>query len=157
MRSRSSAGLEQVPSKHQVGGSSPSGIAILFLSLGLAGCFKSTPPLSGTVTITPELQNQIQPQAVLYITARKEGQAGGPPAAVRRFPQPLVFPIQFKILQQDAMIPETPLEGSYSLSARIAQSGSATPVQAGDIQSTTLPVAVVGSGKSVEIMLDSKK
>ncbi len=67
--------------------------------------------LSGKIEIAPELKAKISPQAVLYIIARSTGEKSGPPVAVRRFIQPLTFPIEFRLTQEDAMVPGTALEG----------------------------------------------
>lgn len=158
MRPRSSAGSEQVPSKHQVGGSSPLGVATLLLTLMsvlLAGCFEAEKKVSGTIDILPEFKTKIGPNAALYVVARPAGQTAGPPAAVRKFAQPLIFPIQFQLLKQDSMFPENPFEGELSISVRIAQGGSATPVTAGDLEGTSTPKVVrVGEDSPVQVLID---
>jgi hypothetical protein len=130
---------------------------MIFLTsaLSLAACTKNEKKIVGTIKITPELQKKISPDAVLYIVAKKSGQTAGPPVAVRRMPQPLVFPIEFQILPQDTMFPDAPFEGTLSISARIAQNGSATPPQTGDIVSSTpsLP-AEVGAKTPILIELN---
>jgi hypothetical protein len=112
--------------------------------------------ISGTIEIQPDLQKKLSPSAVLYVIARPEGKTSGPPVAVRRFTQPLSFPIEFNITQQDVMLPDTVLEGKFTITARISQSGSATPVKAGDIQGRALPEAVAVGGKEVKVILNEE-
>jgi hypothetical protein len=124
----------------------------LVLSIHAPGAFAADGSVAGKVTLSPELQKKLQPSAVLYVIARPAGQVGGMPMAVKRFAQPLTFPVQFTVSSADAMLPGTKLEGSVAITARISQSGSATPVNPGDIEGAA-PKVKVGEEK-LEIKLD---
>jgi hypothetical protein len=89
----------------------------------------------GTLHLAPGLSREkISKTAALYVIARKSGKKGGPPIAVKRITQPFRFPIQFELSSKDAMMPDVSFdgEGLVEISARISQSGSATPVSKGD-------------------------
>jgi hypothetical protein len=133
-------------------------VLLTLVLVSFPSCTKKTNEgkITGTIEITPELQKKMSPSAVLYVIARPEGQTSGPPVAVRRFTQPLSFPIEFNITQQDVMLPDTVLEGKFTITARISQSGSATPVKTGDIQGRALPEAVSVGGKEVKVMLNEE-
>jgi hypothetical protein len=121
----------------------------------LLGCTRGgDKTISGSVTILPEFQKKLGPEAVLFIIARPDGVTSGPPLAVKRFTQPLMFPLEFKLSAQDAMIPNSPFEGKVSIHARIAQTGSATPIQAGDIEGTAQPNPIPVGEKNLKIELN---
>ena len=127
---------------------------ILGLTVGLTGCTKKEKKIEGIIELSPQFQKSLSPQAVLYVIARPIGATSGPPIAVKRFTQPFAFPIEFTLTQQDVMIPETPFEGQLAITARVAQTGSATPAQPGDVEGTAQPNPVqVGEGK-FRIQLD---
>ena len=124
----------------------------------LSSCKAKENQITGTVELQPALQAEIQkslkPEAVLYLIVRAAGQTSGPPVAVKRFTQPLVFPLQFTISSKDVMIPETPFEGNLSVTARVAQTGSATPVKPGDIEGSALPNPIAVGTEPLKITLD---
>jgi hypothetical protein len=136
------------------------------LSLGLlmalpSGAFAaesaSAGSISGTVKIAPALQEKISPTAALYIIARPDGVTSGPPVAAKRITAPLKFPVHFVISSADAMMPGTSFQGKFTLMARIAQSGSASPAAAGDLQ-TSKPLNGVKPGKkSVTLTIDEER
>jgi hypothetical protein len=110
--------------------------------------------VGGMIEISPELQKKIKPDAVLYLIARREGEVSGPPVAVKRFTQPLEFPLNFELSQQDVMIPDTQFDGKLIISGRIAQKGSATPVQSGDIEGKSQPNPVEVGEKNLKVLLN---
>ncbi len=110
--------------------------------------------ITGVIDILPELQQKLSPKAVLYVIARKADEKTGPPVAVRRFTQPFVFPIEFTLTQQDAMIPDIPFEGNLTITARVAQTGSATPVNPGDIEGKTQKETVAVGDQDLKISLN---
>lgn len=125
-----------------------------FCLFALGGCTHSEKKISGSIQISPQLQKALQPTAVLYLIARSASDASGPPVAVKRYTQPFAFPIQFELSGKDAMIPDTPFEGNFILTARISQTGSATPVQKNDIEGVAQPnPSAVGTG-NIKIVLD---
>lgn len=131
--------------------------AILICGMGCTRSEKIDQKISGTVEVAPELQKKIKPDAVLYLIARKDGETSGPPIAVKRYTQPFAFPISFELSQQDAMIPDTPFEGKLTISGRIAQKGSATPIQSGDLVGKSQPNPVEVGVKNLKIVLDQSQ
>jgi hypothetical protein len=128
-------------------------LAFLTLMAALAACTASEKKITGTIEISPELQKAIGPKAALYVIARPEGQTAGPPIAVKRFTQPIFFPLEFNLSARDAMMPDAPFDGKYAITVRIAQSGSATPASPGDIEGTApTPSVPVGENKLKIVM-----
>jgi hypothetical protein len=103
--------------------------------------------IMGTIELAPLLErNPISKDAVIYLIARNPGETMGPPIAVKRIVQPFHFPITFTLSKADAMLPDAPFVGPFALTVRIAQSGSATPAQAGDLEGE-VPTGPVELGK----------
>ena len=91
--------------------------------------------ITGKITLAPLLERTtIQPSAAIYLIARPAGQTAGPPVAVKQFLQPFHFPIEFTLSKSDAMMPNSPFQGSFDITVRLAQSGSATPASPGDFE-----------------------
>ncbi len=111
-------------------------------ALAASGCFSGKATLSGSVQLDEALKGRVEPTAVLYVVARPVDGANPPPLAVKRIPQPISFPYRFTLTDADVMIPGTPFKGRVSVSARIAQSGSAVPALAGDLESSAAPLRV---------------
>jgi hypothetical protein len=120
----------------------------------LAACNDGEKSIDGDVRISPELQSKIAPSAALYIIARPEGMAMGPPLAVKRLPQPFSFPVQFSISAKDAMMPDAQFSGKITIRARVAQSGAAIPASPGDLEGTSKPSSVEPGKAKIEIVLD---
>lgn len=120
-------------------------VAVWAVLFGTSSCRQTEQSVSGKIEIAPLLERiPIHPQAALYLIVRPAGQTQGPPLAVQRFTPPFRFPVEFKITQKDAMIPETPFDGPFELTARLSQSGSASPAMRGDFEgeAATSPVPV---------------
>lgn len=101
----------------------------LILFFGLTFAFASAfalagEEISGTVTISKELQKTLAPNGILYIFAKVAGSTGGPPAAVLRIPNPK-FPLPFSLSGANAMMPGTPFKGPFSVTARYSPTGDA--------------------------------
>ncbi|MBC7690841.1 MAG: hypothetical protein H7222_03675 [Methylotenera sp.] len=137
-------------------------IKIFYGLLALASCaqisYAAPSGISGKIKLAPEMKSKISQTAVLYIIARPVADPGSHaptmPLAVKRITQPFTFPMDFTIGQADAMMPNTTFEGKLTISARISQSGSATPVKAGDIeaaQPTVIEVGQKSSGRVIEL------
>ena len=99
---------------------------------------------------------KIEESAVLYIFAKKTGDGPGRPMAVKKVEQPFKFPLEFTLSEKDVMVPDIPFEGPMHVTARISQSGSAMPVESGDIEGSTKKPVKVGT-KDIEIELDTIK
>jgi cytochrome c-type biogenesis protein CcmH len=133
------------------------GFALLLSLIAVPAARAETGTVKGVITLAQKLEKKISPDAILYIYARPAGQKHGPPLAVKRITQPFHFPIEFTLSARDAMIPDLKLGGQVDVVARIAQTGSATPVRAGDIEPKTPPHAVkVGSSMPVRIELNQE-
>jgi hypothetical protein len=113
--------------------------------------------IHGVIKLAPQFKGKLSSTAALYVIVRPNGVTAGPPVAVKRFATPLSFPIEFDITANDAMMPGTPLEGEFTLMARVSQKGSASPAAAGDLQ-TSKPVNGVKPGaKSVTLEINEEK
>ena len=95
--------------------------------------------ISGTVEVAPELAAQVPANATLFLVVRIAGRDGGPPLAVQRHSSPS-FPLQFVISENDSMVPNTPLVGELTISARIDLDGNAATATAGDLIGIVGPV-----------------
>jgi hypothetical protein len=127
---------------------------LLVLAAAATGCEEKTKTVQGKALLSAELQKTLKPTAVLYIIARHPGEVAGPPLAVKRFPAPLLFPVDYMISEQDMMMPGTAFEGTLALTARVSQSGSAMPVSAGDIEGFPQAKFVPIGAKNVDIELN---
>lgn len=80
--------------------------------------------VTGTIAIDPALAGSIPPNGRLFVFARPEGVAGGPPLAVRRFSM-VVFPFRYSIGQLNVMLEGNAFEGPLTLTARLDMDGDA--------------------------------
>jgi cytochrome c-type biogenesis protein CcmH len=101
--------------------------------------------LEGEVRLHPRLKEKARPEDVLYIIAR--GSASRQIVAVRR-EEHVRFPFSFRLTSGDVMMPGTPFEGPFDLTARLSRSGDAAP-QPGDLEGTLKNVAAGSPGLSV--------
>ena len=106
-------------------------------------------PVSGRVSVAPELVARVPAGAVLFIIARRG--AGGPPLAVKRVEAPK-FPVTFEIGPGDRMIQAMPFVGPLQLTARLDGDGNATTRTAGDLQGAA-PAPVDPGAERIEIVL----
>jgi hypothetical protein len=124
------------------------------MSAAVSGDGPKDQMITGKISVAPLLERAtIQPSAAIYLIARPAGQAGGPPMAVKQFTQPFHFPIEFTLSKADAMMPNSPFEGSFDITVRLAQSGSAIPASPGDFEGVVESGAVQVGQKNVEIRL----
>jgi len=132
--------------------------ALLVIFSMCSACTKKPKEISGKIEIAPLLERvPIQPGAALYLIARAAGQQGGPPLAVKRYTPPFRFPIEFTLSAQDAMMPDTSFEGSFDITARLAQSGSASPALEGDFEGDVPNGPVTAGSKDIEVRLSKIK
>jgi tetratricopeptide (TPR) repeat protein len=80
--------------------------------------------VSGTLELAPGAAGRLPPGAVLFVVARPEGRATGPPVAVSRLAADS-FPVAFRIDQGDSMMGQE-LPSRLRLEARIDLDGNAT-------------------------------
>ena len=97
-------------------------LTFLISSVALAG--NASQVISGTITVAAGLEQAMVPNGVLFIFAKKLGGPGTPPAAVLRIPQPK-FPYAFSLSAANAMMPGTPFDGPFTITARYSPSGDA--------------------------------
>ncbi|MFQ5673707.1 MAG: hypothetical protein ACE5G9_11475 [Nitrospinales bacterium] len=105
--------------------------------------------VSGTVTADKSVVKSIAPNSILFVILRKIGQTEGPPLAVQLYEKG-ALPLKFTVGQDDAVLPDTSVEGKVEVIARIDQDGNATS-SPGDIEGSRY--AVVGDQK-VSIVLN---
>jgi cytochrome c-type biogenesis protein CcmH len=107
--------------------------------------------ISATIEMAPELQNNLQKSAVLFVFARETGQPG-PPAAVKRIPAPS-FPLTVTLTDADSMMGDKTLSRvkNLTLVARLSNSGNATATS-GDLYGETQPD---WPGDSAQIRIES--
>jgi hypothetical protein len=136
-------------------------VSLLLLMISQSAAFSAEAShektIHGTVTLSSKLKSKIAPTAALYIIARPNGVTAGPPVAVKRFTTPLKFPVEFSISANDAMMPGTPLEGAFTLMARVSQRGSASPASPGDLQTSKPLNGVKPGGKSVTLEINEER
>jgi cytochrome c-type biogenesis protein CcmH len=101
--------------------------------------------VSGTITVSSELQSRLAPGDVLYVMAKKDGTT----LAVQKVDSP-TFPFTFEVSEGHAMVGGTTLEGPVDIVARLSKTGDAIP-SAGDLEGTATGVAVPSTGITVTI------
>jgi cytochrome c-type biogenesis protein CcmH len=80
------------------------------------------PPIHVTLDLDPAARSKLTPSSVVFVIARGEGVAAGPPAAVKRLTG-VSFPITFDITSADSMMGQ-PLPPRVRLEARIDSDGN---------------------------------
>lgn len=101
--------------------------------------------VSGTINVADALASRVSAGDVLYVMAKKDGAT----VAVERIGSPS-FPVSFEVSEGHAMVAGTSLEGPVDIVARLSKTGDAIP-NAGDLEGTTIGVAVPGKGIAVTI------
>jgi len=114
-------------------------------SLGGESAPAAGKPVEGEVRLHARVMDKAKPEEVLYIIAR--GSATRQIVAVRK-EEHVRFPFSFRLSSGDSMMPGTPFEGPFDLTARLSRSGDATP-QPGDLEGTVKNVAAGSRGVSV--------
>jgi len=107
------------------------------------------PPVEGEVRLHSRLKDKAGPDDVLYIIAR--GSANRQIVAVRK-EEHVRFPFSFRLTSGDTMMPGTPFQGPFDLTARLSRSGDATP-QPGDLEGTVRNVPT--GSRSVNVIVDT--
>ncbi len=105
----------------------------------------NTGEISGEVTLAKGVS--LSPGGVLYVFAKK---ADTPmPAAVLRIPSPKL-PIPFSLSSKNAMMPGTPFDGPFIITARYSPTGNVMD-KSGPEGSIAKPVAVGTSKLKIEM------
>jgi hypothetical protein len=110
--------------------------------------------IEGRVELPSELASAQSAGAILFVIARPQGIAGGPPLAVLRIADPS-FPYHFSIGPENVMIPSMRFEGEISLSARLDADGNAMTREPEDISSPTVSSLAPGA-TGVRIVLSDR-
>ena len=114
-------------------------------------------PAKPSLPITVNLAEgaEIPPNAVLFVIARADGPAAGPPLAVKRFHGP-VFPLNVALSDDDTMMEGNELSAQerIQLQARVSVSGGPA-AQPGDWQSA-VQVIDLAETPHVELVLDQR-
>lgn len=105
--------------------------------------------VSGVVSVDPKLAQNLPDGMTLFIFARAKGMKSGPPMAVKRLTG-VKFPYEYKIGQDDVMVPGVPFDGEITLTARLDRDGNAK-ASSGDIEGSLDTMA--GKDK-IDIVLD---
>lgn len=125
----------------------------LSLVVGLAGCDDvHGPTISGTITMSAELQNQLGESDTLYILAMPTT-AGAPPVAVKRMVG-VKFPLDYTFDAQDAIDQTRPFEGEVNVMARIKKSGIASISVPGDMEGAYPRNPVKVGAKDIDFAID---
>jgi cytochrome c-type biogenesis protein CcmH len=126
-------------------------LAALLVAPFLGGCEDSGPAISGTITMAPELQKTLGTSDTLFVVAKPK-QAGGPPLAVLRIVG-AKFPLDYKITQEDVMMPNTPFQGEVVVEAMIRKSGTVGMAVPGDMEGAFDRPVPIGTS-DVDIAID---
>jgi hypothetical protein len=106
--------------------------------------------LSGTIRVDDALKEKIPANGTLFIIARPEGAAAGPPALVKRVAG-VTFPYNF-VLDSDNVMMGGPVPEKLTVSARLDQDGDAMSKSPGDLTGASKSAAAQGA-KDVELVL----
>ncbi|MGE4130959.1 MAG: hypothetical protein AB7F86_04940 [Bdellovibrionales bacterium] len=96
-------------------------MSVALLAASVAFAADQSKEISGQITVAKGVK--LEPNGSLFIFAKKPG-AGGPPAAVLKVPSPK-FPLKFTLSAANAMMPGTPFDGPFVVTARFSATGDA--------------------------------
>lgn len=129
---------------------------LFFLSLSVPVLPAAAEPLSGKSTevsgvvsgeVTLAKGVQLKPGGVLFIFAKKSGNPM--PAAVLRIPDPKL-PLKFSLSGKNAMVPGTPFDGPFTITARYSPRGDVMD-KSGPEGVQSKPVAVGTTDLKIEL------
>jgi hypothetical protein len=109
--------------------------------------------LSGTITIDPKLQANLNRGATLFIIARPAGSTKGPPLAVKKIARP-VFPLSYSLGPENLMMQGAPFSGKATVSARIDADGNPATRQAGDLSGDYKKNPATVGANNIDIVID---
>ncbi len=123
----------------------PMKLYLLFALLFAFPVLASTSEISGQVVLAKGVS--LKPGGVLFIFAKK---AGNPmPAAVLRIADP-TLPLKFALSGKNAMVPGTPFDGPFTITARYSPAGDVMD-KSGPEGVMKKPVAVGTSDLKIEL------
>ncbi len=136
-------------------------IGLLFILSSLNSFAFTDPKVGGVVIISKSDEKKLNPNAVLFVFAKKAGPDSGPtdhsaPIAVIKIDHPK-FPQAFVITPKNVMMPGAPFEGPMHIIARYSLNGDAmgTPDSLEGID-PNFPSVDLGN-KNLKIILKDKK
>ena len=100
--------------------------------------------IEGVIELPPALAGRVRPGAIVFVTVRESGAAGGPPVAVKRMPA-ASFPLRFAIGPADSMMGQ-PLPARARLEARVDSDGDPMTRDASDPSARQDDVAAGATG-----------
>jgi cytochrome c-type biogenesis protein CcmH len=112
-----------------------------------SGAAAERPEVQGEIRLGARVRDKARPGDVLYVIARNA--ASRQVAAVRK-EEGARFPFSFRLSSGDTMMPGTPFEGPFDITARLSRSGDAT-AGTGDLEGTVKGVAAGARGVTVVI------
>jgi cytochrome c-type biogenesis protein CcmH len=115
----------------------------------------SSAQVSGTITIDPKLKGNVDPNAALFIIARRDGASAGPPLAVKKIDKPS-FPLSFSLGQENLMMQGTPFAGKINLTVRLDKDGNPSTRGAGDMTGEYKKNPLDVGTKNVAIVIDQR-
>jgi cytochrome c-type biogenesis protein CcmH/NrfF len=118
-----------------------------------AGTASPSVQISGKITIDPKLKSNLDPNAALFIIARRAGGAAGPPLAVKKIDRP-TFPLVYTLGQENVMMQGTPFAGKINITVRLDKDGNPTTRGAGDMTGDYKNNPVEVGAKNADITID---
>jgi cytochrome c-type biogenesis protein CcmH len=107
------------------------------------------PAVEGEIRLDTRVRDKARPDDVLYVIARNS--SNRQVVAVRK-EEGVRFPFSFRLSSGDTMMPGTPFEGPFDITARLSRTGDATP-GAGDLEGSVKGVAA--GARDVTVVIDS--
>jgi len=124
---------------------------------GEASFEAGTPPegtsrvMHGEVSLPPELEDRLTPQAVLYVIARDSDASKNMPLAAQKHPSPS-FPLHFDLTDADSLTSE-PLPASFEVILRLDADGDLGTSGPSDLTAGPVPAS---PGESVRLALQEE-
>jgi putative ABC transport system substrate-binding protein len=87
-------------------------------NLALSPASAQEPVISGTITLDPSLKTRLPKEPLLLIVASKSPDPKRPPIIVKRIPR-VIFPYEYKLLEEDITLVGSTFEGKLYVTARI--------------------------------------
>lgn len=131
----------------------PQGMAAQDMDGGASPHAASTQSVKGKIEVPPSLAADVKSGDIIFLIARKAGEAG-PPLAVKRMTV-TETPIVFELGGADVMMHGASLDGEILVVARVDKDGMAGPPMPGDLEGSTAKPVTMGD-ENVTIVIDKK-
>jgi hypothetical protein len=124
------------------------------LALGLGGCGEDEGrAIGGRIEAPPEVMAALTPTTTLFLAARAEGGASGPPMAAMKIVG-AKLPYDFKLSADDVLMPGRPFGGKMRITAHLRRSGMVDLPVGGDASGVS-EVAVEPGATGVRVRLQA--